>query len=505
MDFGEIFRGGAAMVGKNQDYVSMNESAREAEKFRQWADGFLNFEKTPQKNIFWLDTMFELSKMLSNPEKNYKSVHIAGSKGKGSVSKMISSILSEAGYNTGIYSSPHIIDFAERICRDKDYFPKEVYQKAGENIFEKLGKIRQEDLPSGRAVTWFELVTLYGLECFKVAGCDWAVLEVGLGGRLDATNIVSPEICVINRIEKEHTEYLGDTLELIAAEKGGIIKPNTPVVIGRQPEKSVENVFKKIADEKQSPIIFADKISKVSNIVYKIRQKKTEEGTENHIDVYKSAPRHNDFTMDFKLESDIFSRPLNISLQMLGEFQADNASVAAVTCKTVIPSLDEATIERGLSKAYLPGRFEIVEHIKGYEKIESLVLDGAHTPSSVKFTLDTFEKLYPNVGITEKPNDKPNVLFACAADKEVEDMARLFKNRFSTIYLTIPGTTKSSDLPRAEKAFADGDMEFISQPDYKKAIEQSLFESNEKGKSLLVVGSFYLVSEMKQFLLNRKI
>ena len=465
-------------------------SALEAQKFCGWADMFLNFEKTPQKNIFWLDTMKALCSETGNPQDSCRSFHVAGSKGKGSVSEMISSILSEAGFRTGLYTSPHILDFCERIGSPQGYFPPEVYRDAANSLIEKIGGIKAEDLPGGRPVTWFELVTLYGMECFRKAGCTWAVYEVGLGGRLDATNVISPECCCINRIELEHTEYLGDTVEKIAAEKGGIIKEGVPVVIGRQKENSVREIFRQIAKEKNAPIIFADEETKISNLVYKNKLTNVQENIESSCSVDKNTHTNLLGSMDFTLESGYFSRPLNVSLKMLGDFQADNAALASVAVKKTFPDMDEKIIERGLSKASLPGRFEITAMESGPRPV---VLDGAHTPSSVSFTVDTFFKVFGK-------DSEPQLLFACASDKDVEDIAPIFAGKFSHITLTIPGTVKAADLPRAESAFARSGMDFVSYMDFESGIGHALAKAYSDRTPLLVVGSFYLVSEVKKFI-----
>ncbi len=464
-----------------------------AEKFRDWADSYLNFERTPQKNIFWLDTMRTLCASLGNPELSCRSFHIAGSKGKGSVSEMISSILSEAGFRTGLYTSPHILDFAERIKSADGYFSPEIYSSAAESVKDCVDGLEKNGTFGGRPVTWFELVTAYGMECFRRAGCDWAVYEVGLGGRLDATNVILPECCCINRIELEHTEYLGDTIEKIAGEKGGIIKEGIPVVVGRQKVDSVREVFEKIASEKRSPIIFADSETKISNIVYKSGQTDVKGSADNSYPVDKNAHTNLQVAMDFSMESRFFSRPINASLKMLGDFQADNAALAATAVKQVFPDLDESIIEKGLSKASLPGRFEI---LGGGGNI--LVLDGAHTPSSVSFTVETFLKV-----AGEK--SAPHVLFACAADKDVEDIAPIFRDRFSRVTLTIPGSAKTSDLPRAENAFKSAGMDFESYPDYGLGIHHALESAQKKQTPLLVVGSFYLVSEVKKILIKESL
>ena len=238
------------------------------QKLESWIDSYLNFEKTPKKNIFWLDTMRFFCQKFGEPEQCAPCFHVAGSKGKGSVSTFIASILDEAGYTTGIYTSPHILDFIERISSATGAFKAEVYNNAVEELMKGVQSITQSELPAERPITWFELVTLFSFLVFRQAKVDYSVFEVGLGGRLDSTNVVHPLCSIITPIELEHTEFLGDTVEKIAYEKGGIIKENTPVVIAQQ-TPSVRAVFEKIAEEKHAPVVFLE--DTITNLEYKIK------------------------------------------------------------------------------------------------------------------------------------------------------------------------------------------------------------------------------------------
>lgn len=451
--------------------------------FTKWLDQYLNFERTPKKNIFWLDTMQYLAKRFNNPQECCRSFHVAGSKGKGSVSKMIASILDEAGYSTGLYSSPHILRFEERVGSAKGPFDSSVYEKSVSEVMNYMQSVIPENLPGERPVTWFELVTLFAMICFRNAKVDWAVYEVGIGGRLDATNIITPDCCCIGPIELEHTEYLGDTIEKIAAEKGGIIKEGVSVIIAPQ-KPEARKVFERIAAEKNAPVIFIEDVLKKSEYVYKKEQ------------------YSNTIGMEITIDSSIFKRPLKTLLQMPGGFQVTNAAVAAIAVKTMFPDLDESIIEKGLAKAKLPGRFEIITDVCGYPDIPELILDGAHTVNSINFTMQTFNILYGNISENEK--HMAHLLFACAADKDIEDISKMFKNRFERIMLTKPGEVKASDTERMEKAFEKAGIAHESCSDYLRAIENSLTEANNAKMPLLVTGSFYLVAEVKKFLLGKK-
>lgn len=189
-----------------------------------------------------------LAKHLNNPEDKFKSIHVAGTNGKGSTSHMIASVLQEAGYKVGLYTSPHLKDFRERIKINGDVISKQFviqFIKRNRSFFE------------ANSLSFFEMTVGLAFEYFAKKKVDIAVIEVGLGGRLDSTNIITPLVSVITNIGLDHTQFLGDTIEKIAREKGGVIKPEIPVVIGETQPKT-EPVFKEIASNNEAPIYFAD-------------------------------------------------------------------------------------------------------------------------------------------------------------------------------------------------------------------------------------------------------
>lgn len=447
----------------------------ELDQFLEWTDSYLNFEKTPKKNIFWLKTMEFLCQNLGNPQNSCEAFHVAGSKGKGSVSTMLASILKEQGIRTGLYSSPHITDFRERISLGGMFFKKEVYLNSFAELKTLVESIPTKDFPEERPLTWFELVTALGMLCFKNAQCEAAVYEVGLGGRLDATNIITPKICLITPIELEHTEFLGDTLEKIAGEKAGIIKSGIPVVVQKQKNKSVRKVFEDVAKEKKSPVYFVEELVKISREKYLLDQ-------------------NSQVVMTGKIKSKLFSRPLNLQTRLLGKMQLENAALAAIAAKISHPEISEETIERGIFNAMLPGRFEIVRNISGFPSIPFAVLDGAHTVKSVDFTLKTFntcQKLYGQ--------KKAVLLFACAKDKDVHQMAKLFRGKFCDVLITKPGNVKETDLEKVDRSFTEAGIPHTVIENYDEASYLALKIADEKKACLLMTGSFYLVSEVKKY------
>ncbi|WP_298495121.1 folylpolyglutamate synthase/dihydrofolate synthase family protein [uncultured Algibacter sp.] len=196
-----------------------------------------------------LSNTLKLAKHLKNPENKFKSVHVAGTNGKGSTSHMLASVLQEAGYKVGLYTSPHLSDFRERIRINGDEVSKQFV----------IGFIkRNKSFFKDHKLSFFEMTVGMAFDYFAKQNVDIAIIEVGLGGRLDSTNIIIPEISVITNIGLDHTQFLGNTLEAIAFEKGGIIKPNIPVVIG-ETKKETQSVFKDLAKKNNSKITFADK------------------------------------------------------------------------------------------------------------------------------------------------------------------------------------------------------------------------------------------------------
>lgn len=437
------------------------------DNLQNWLNSFLNFERLPKKNIFWLDTMEFLCERFKNPQQAFSSVHVAGSKGKGSVCTLITAIMAQLPCSCGIYTSPHITYLAERICGADGFFPQHIYSAAQEELIAGITAIPPAELPGQREITWFELVTLYSFLCFRQAHVAWGIFETGLGGRLDATNVLSPQITVLTPIELEHTEYLGNTLEQIAYEKAGIIKKNTPVLCAAQPPE-VRQVFRKAAHEKNAPIHFIDEI--VTEIKHEIRR--------NGTHVYINAP--------------CFSRPLSATLQLQGAVQAENAALAAVTVKTLYPHMQEQLIEQGLSQARLSGRFEV---LPATENLPEMILDGAHTVKSIQYTLDTFDALYTNQAETQ-------ILFACAADKDIEHIIPLFR-KYRHIITTRPGPDKQSDLAKVADTFKRYGISAEIQDSYEQAITDSISYAKQRNAVLLATGSFYLLAEIRKIIQER--
>jgi dihydrofolate synthase/folylpolyglutamate synthase len=379
---------------------------------------------------------------------------------------MIARILEASGHRTGLYTSPHILRWKERISLAEEEMPEAIILRAASEVVPLVEDKGTLDFPGGELPTYFELTTLIAFCAFREAGCDRAVIETGLGGRLDSTNVVDSEASVITPIELEHTEYLGDTIPLIAGEKAGIIKSGRKCYLSAQQPEARE-VFASVAASKLSPLREVGQLVSVDDISI------GEKGTSALIGFAPSSPL-----------SLRFPSPIRCSTPMIGSIQAQNMALALLVSAELEPDLQLKDAVEGLSKAYLPARFQILKDDRYGGS--SVVLDGAHTVASTLLALESFEFLFPG---------KKALLFACAEDKKHAEIAKVLGPRFDRITLTRPGTFKKSDLSALATSFRDAGASYRLIPDHEKAIAKAREEAAELDMPLLVTGSFYLCAE----------
>ena len=493
--------------------------------FYAWLDSFINFEKKPHSKAFCLEVVRYYAALFANPQTAYKTAHIAGSKGKGSVAAMLSALLTAAGKKTGLYTSPHVNDFRERITHNGAFFSDAAYMEA-------FRTVRQQVQPHiGKAESpqpsWFELVTLTAFVLFRQEQLDWAVFETGMGGRLDATNIIEPAVVLLTPIELEHCEYLGNTIEQIAAEKAGIIKAGVPVFCSQQKEEALA-VFKKRAAELNAPFFY------LPDCIASLEHRLTVQGQAVNIT----------FAADHPIGK-LFARPIHTVLPLFTPVQAENAALAAAAFRYCCPEVSEAIIEQALAQAWLPARFQLLcTH-------PLIIIDGAHTGNSIQTCADTFFQLIaahaslsgqdstatadpavPVAGGSAAPSaaadpttsvagisatadslrgtdsvppdgSKPLLVFACAADKNPDMFAPIFLGKVSDIYITIPGSFKKGNIERTAGAFThtfrgEPAVRIEADEDFNTVLQRAFQRSFAESRPLLITGSFYLAAEAQR-------
>jgi dihydrofolate synthase/folylpolyglutamate synthase len=424
-----------------------------------WADSFTNLERNlpPLDKRTWrLDRMRRMLDATGAPDRTFRSFHVAGSKGKGSTAALMAGVLTASGRRTGLYTSPHISNWIERIAIDGAP-PDAALLTAAADRTRSLVDGLADSLPGGFAPTTFELLTLIAFLCFRDAGCDDAVVEVGIGGRLDVTNVITPEASVVTPLDLEHTDILGDTIEEIAAEKAGIIKPGVPAFVSGRPPETKE-VFRRAAAHRGASLAFLDEEVEIATVV---------PGTAG-----------TGFTMRLRGEL-----PVSFTLAMPGAFQAENAALAYLCLRRTRDGIDEAQFRAGFAATRLPGRIEIVEGSP------PVVLDGAHTPLAVRRLLETFQALYPGGGV---------LLFGSVSGKRPHEMAEILAPAFDRIVISRPNAFKPSDPQEVWAIFRQMHAGVELAEDPARALERC--RELGAGRPILVTGSFYMVSEIRALL-----
>jgi dihydrofolate synthase/folylpolyglutamate synthase len=412
-----------------------------------------------------LDTMFNLRRFgiklgldlieglldgMGNPQTGYRSIHIAGTNGKGSIASTLAAILQASGLTVGLYTSPHLVRFNERIrINGREVTDREVIE-----AFETVSAVAAGE----REATFFEVTTAMGLYLFARRGVDWAIIETGMGGRLDATNIISPRLSVISNISLEHREFLGNTIAAIAAEKGGIIKPSVPVVTGvRQP--SAIGTLARIAAERTSPLFrLGDDFS----------VRRTSVGTFTYTGFGRQR------------------RGLTTSLA--GRHQVDNAALALAACDLLRMEgvgIDETAIRKGLTGVTWPGRLEIVK------RQPLTILDGAHNLAAVQRLADYLK--------TSLKDRRLTLVVGILDDKPFRKMLAALMPLCHRVIFTRPVINRSLDpeilfresgMPSARSAIV---------PDVPAAVARAM-DTTSIDDAVCIAGSLYVVGEARRFL-----
>ncbi len=351
------------------------------------------------KADFNLDRMFALIETLGNPQKKYPIIHVAGTKGKGSVSALCAAGLRAAGFKTGLYTSPHLEDYCERIQVNGQPISHVELVELVEEIKPHVAKISK--------LTTFEITTALAFMAFAKHGVNAAVIEVGLGGRLDATNVVTPRVSVITSLSMDHVTVLGDTLAKIAGEKAGIIKEGVPAVSSAQKDDALE-ILLRVATERNAPFILIGKDITFTPLA-------------NSLD-----------GQTFQLKDQQHSNLPTFQLPLLGSHQLENAATAYAALKISGLEIPDEAIQQGFAEVKWPARFEVVR------REPPVVIDSAHNRDSALRLRQSLDDYFPG---------RPVIMVFCALeDKDISGMLEELKPRLEGVVAT------KADHPRAPSA-----------------------------------------------------
>lgn len=395
-----------------------------------------------------LETMRELARGLGKPQKKMRFIHLAGTNGKGSTAAFCESCLRAAGYRVGLYTSPHLVSVRERIQINRELISQEAFAEGMGVVREAVSGLK------GQAATFFEVTTALALWYFAREKVDWVIWETGLGGRLDATNIVDPEICIITNIGLDHQQYLGETLKEIAAEKAGIIKYQVPVVSGVEIGEAAEVIGKRAKAESCS-LTLVQRDFQVKDLgLHSGKQMVGIDGSE-------------------------------FALGLIGPHQVSNAACAVASLRLL--DLSQVAITRGLESTVWPGRFEILSE----EPL--IVLDGAHNPAGVEKLVETWRAfLASRYGWSAQEIDgRAHLVFASVTDKDITEMARMLRPLASRVSLVRLANERSADPAKLAEYFSGLPCTSYNSV---SALWRDLAASRRE--PILISGSLFLAGEM---------
>lgn len=404
-------------------------------------------------DTFNLDRMQALAAAVGHPERRLRFVHIAGTKGKGSTAAMVEALLREHGLRTGLFTSPHLVDLRERIQIDRQWIDRELMRRMTGRVAEAVEGGLAESGP-----TFFELTTAIALAAFVEAGVEVAVMEVGLGGRLDSTNIIRPEAAIITSISIDHIHQLGGTLPLIAREKAGIIKSGVPTVVAPQPAEALA-VIVETARDRGSPLV-------------RVGQEVTLDWTAAFDEAGRPAGR-----VTVRTPRATYA---DLSLPLAGRVQGTNAACAVVAAEIVLGErMEPQKVAAALAGVEWPGRMQT------FPGPVTVILDGAHNADSVRQLLAAVAEYYPALPSV--------VVFASAADKDIPGMmAALAECRSQVIFTRTnnPRAADPQDLAASLTAAGGTPLGAFDQPtDSVRAAREAV-----RGNGVIVIcGSLYLV------------
>ncbi len=399
-----------------------------------------------------LTNTLALSEHFDNPHTKFPSIHIAGTNGKGSVAHMLAAVFTEAGYKTGLYTSPHYVDFRERIKIDGKYISEEAVID-----FVAKGKEKFESIQP----SFFEITVVMAFEYFAQQKVDIAIVETGLGGRLDSTNIITPELSIITNIGYDHMDMLGDTLPLIAGEKAGIIKPNIPVIIGESHEGTTP-VFTNTAKERNAPILFADK-------------------------EYKLHFHQMDDSYSFLAKENNFPHYTNIIPDLTGTYQQKNLSTVLAALLEIEKQgkfdLSEIAILEGISNVR-----QLSSFMGRWQQIGSsptIICDSAHNEHGVREMIKQLQSIN---------YQKLHIIWGSVKDKDLHPVLQQLPSEAS-YYFCQPDIPRALDSISLKEKAKEYGLEGDAFPTVGEAFSNAKQRAKEKDL-ILVCGSIFVVGEV---------
>ncbi len=399
-----------------------------------------------------LERTRQLLEMMGNPQDRLKYIHVAGTNGKGSVCSMLSTVLKKAGYKTGLYTSPFVRYFNERMMIDGKMISNDELSEITQYVKQFADKM--EDVP-----TEFELITAIGFEYFSRNNCDIVVLETGMGGRLDSTNIITTTVLsVITGISLDHTSYLGNTLAEIATEKAGIIRQNVPVVFGGKSAEACEAVIS-VVKEKKSVLFIASDTS-FTNIEFSLYG----------------------CTLDCAEYKRLF-------VSLVGEYQPSNIATA-LKCVSVLNAegynITESNIREGLAEVYWPARFEIIN------KSPLMIYDGAHNPEGLRACVDSIKRFFKG--------QKVNILSGVMADKDVKSMLPVISEVADEVFTVIPDNPRSMDSKVYAEFFINYGIKAYPFDTIEEGVRAAIDSSTRKKCPIIALGTLYMYGDVRDAL-----
>ena len=408
------------------------------------------------KAEFNLDRMFALMAALGNPQTKYPILHVAGTKGKGSVSALCASGLQAAGYKVGLYTSPHLLEYTERIRVNGEPISFEEMVDFIAEVKSAVAKIPK--------LTTFEITTAIGFLAFAKRNVNAAVIEVGLGGRLDATNVVTPKVSVITSLSYDHMAVLGDTLAKIAGEKAGIIKPTIPVVSSPQQEEALE-VLKRIAKERNCPFILVGKDVKFERLTSSLDGQSLRIFDIGPFDNAQGPPS-----------------TLDLQLPLLGEHQIQNAATAYTALKNSGIRVSDTAIQQGFSQVKWQARFEVVR------RAPAVIFDSAHNQDSFAKLRQALDEYFPGRQVY--------LIFGASEDKNIPGMFEEMKPKIKKLIVTRANHPRALQPEEIIHLADQAGLKSEAVSPVESAFKHALELSEKDGSIVLSAGSMFVTAEV---------